>query len=473
VKGFTVKRWFGRLAGVAFVAAMASQAPAQLPIAPARVTEPEIVEGERVIRGELGTPKETALPAFEKQPEKKPKEPPKKEPEPTSEPSLPAPTGSGEFRRARLTNYFQSGLTPSGSGTGGGGTAGGVPVTSMMLGITSVVTTINTQYSNLPLILPGMLASANSEWARPADRVFFTYAYLDRFQVIAGPGPTINPTTALVTIGPLSRQAGFNLNRLDVGIEKTILDGRASVYVRVPFLEATDNTSTQSIDGISNVTTGFKYMLLFDQETGSALTGGLDVSAPTGRSTTIITSTSINATVTTDLKGKVVPPLPSIATTFTTSKINPTYLQPYVAGIIARDRFFVHEFFGVLVSTDERIPTLLNNDVTMGYQIYRAAPGRFLSSVTPFLDVQALLTTGRQGTSGQPAVSFSALPFAVNPPQAQSTSNRLDFTHQLFISPGLSLGLGERAVLSVGSTTPVVGPRAFNWGATVGLNFFY
>src|SRR5262249_12299648 len=123
---------------------------------------------------------------------------------------------------------------------------------------------------------------------------------------------TVTPSTILLNDGlthPLTVQGvtpgtvtritpggdGFNLNTYTVGLEKTLFDGRASVYVRIPVLEATQNVSGQAIDGLGDVSAGFKFALLADRETGSTFTGGLTVSAPTARDT-IITSTRQNST---------------------------------------------------------------------------------------------------------------------------------------------------------------------------------
>src|SRR5207248_69534 len=89
----------------------------------------------------------------------------------------------------------------------------------------------------------------------------------------------------------------FDLSRYDVGLEKTLFDGRVSVYLRVPYLDATHNTSNQPIDGFGDISAGFKVALLADKDTGSALTVGLTVSAPTARDA-VVTTTTQNVIVT-------------------------------------------------------------------------------------------------------------------------------------------------------------------------------
>ena len=55
-------------------------------------------------------------------------------------------------------------------------------------------------------------------------------------------------------------------------------------------------------------------------------------------------------------------------------------------------------------------------------------------------------------------------------PQQKVTVNSLN---QVFIGAGVQVGLGERALLSLGAVTPVTGPRAYEVGGAVGLNYFY
>lgn len=468
-------------AGAALLACCCQHATAQTILPQVPAARPGVLPSSQPIQRQLGAPV-IELTADADQPKQKEKEKDKPKQPKETKPSPPpvTPPASNDFEFTEKLNYFQSGLSPAGSSGGGGA---GVS-TSATMATTVTTTFFTTGLSEFPVVLPGMLVSANTEWARPIDRVFVAYSYLDRYQVVSGPGASIN-AAGIVTVGPLSPRPGFDLNRYDVGIEKTFFDGRASAYVRVPFLDATSNTSGQALDGLSNITAGFKVMLRSNEATGSAFTAGMDVSAPTGHATRIVTSTTIAAQVE-QMQGMVPGAIIGTPTVTlesrTVESINPTYLQPYVAGLLVRDRLFIHNFVGALISTDNRIPTLINADVTLGYQIYRGTPGRRLSSITPFVDAQALLPTSKVGSGSQAAQTFDAkadpnTPVPAGTPNVRTFASTggggLTFSHQVFVSPGISLGLGERALLSIGAVTPVAGPRAFSWGATVGLNFYY
>jgi hypothetical protein len=344
-----------------------------------------------------------------------------------------------------------------------------------------------TQYSQTtftttqtPLILLGLFSALQAQSARPYDRVFVDYGYFDEFRVL-------NPLTG-------GTQNGFNLNMIGVGGEKTLFDGNASIYVRVPFLLATANVTGQPIDGLGDVTAGFKYVLLQCRETGSALTAGMSVAAPTARDQVVSSTTAtVNSYLFTPATHNIPLPVsavlnspaagpfqvPQSVTTMTT--VNPTFLQPWVAGLWAHDRFFIQDYFGVVVPTDDRVATLINDSLSMGYQVYRGGPECILSSITPTLGVQVLEPLNHQGiqTSG-PATTVpngvAGTPFntiQISTPPSVPPINSFGFPTQVFISAGSQFGLCSRALLSAAVVTPVVGPKAFTVGATVGFNFFF
>src|SRR5207237_2488632 len=104
---------------------------------------------------------------------------------------------------------------------------------------------------------------------------------------------------------------------------KTFFDGMASVYVLAPFLQATNNITSQPIDGFGNLSVGLKTVLLSDAASGSLLSGGFTVSIPTGHNTTYVTSQTAT----------IIAPATTVTTlSTTTATTNPTYLQPWLAG---------------------------------------------------------------------------------------------------------------------------------------------
>ena len=133
-------------------------------------------------------------------------------------------------------------------------------------------------------------------------------------------------------------------------------------------------------------------------------------------------------------------------TTVQTRTINPTYLQPWGAGLFVMDRFFIQDYLGAIVPTEGPVPVYLNNQLTAGYQLFQNRDNALVTSVTPFVGAQELIPIS--GSSVQ-------------------------FSDQVFLSAGIGVRLGERLLLSGSYVTPVVGPKAFDGGGTIGLNFFF
>jgi hypothetical protein len=359
---------------------------------------------------------------------------------------------------------------------------------------TNLTTTVTT--SQTPLIMPGLFTAINAESARPMDRIFTSYGYYDSFKVAS-------PTGVI---------PGFNLHRFDIGAEKTFFDGAGSIYVRVPFLDATSNVSGQPIDGVGDISAGIKFALFANKETGSTFSVGMTVSAPTARdavvTTTQVTSFSIQPTnfsaqrqtirmpsgsvnlnriqfTSSDVNGGTPTPLtttsggplnPVALPASTSTTVNPTFLQPWVGGLLVLDRLYVQEYLGVVIPTDDRTSTFINNDVGIGYQIYRS-PGCWLSSITPTIDVQLLLPINHQGSvsgSTQTIQNTNIPPDGQVPAVSQpAAANSFNSPYQVFVSEGLQFGIGERALLSGAVSTPVTGPKAYTVGFSIGFNLFF
>jgi len=364
---------------------------------------------------------------------------------------------------------FQGNLSAAGTGLTSASSVATASTNNTNAPAARTIFFITTDRTQTPLILPGLFTSASAESARPTDRLFVDYGYFDRFKATGG--------------------TGFNLNTFDFGVEKTILDGRGSVYVRVPFLAVSDNTTGQPMDGIGDVNGGIKYALLLDRETGSALSAGLTVSAPTARDLRVTNNSytfAQGAGAVPGPNGRIVGGSPTDPLNLgiflppaTTTTINPTFLQPWVGGTLVLDRLFVQEYLGVIIPTDDHVATFINNNLGLGYMMYRAEPGRWLSSITPNVNLQLLVPVNHRGTPqstlGQTTFSDAnaANDYVGTPPASVNQAVSLSSPDQLFLTVGAGFGLGERALLSAGVVVPVVGPKAFDVGGTVSLNFFF
>jgi hypothetical protein len=325
-----------------------------------------------------------------------------------------------------------------------------------------------------PLILPGLFTASAAQSPLPVDRVSFDYGHYNKVAVmgVGSSAPMLVRTTPRTVTGTVITQpvtsvkqdrrpvAGFNLNTFNFGVEKTFLDGIASAYVSVPLLYATDNISGQQINGLGDVNAGFKVILYQNLQTGSTLSGGFTASFPTAHAA--ISSSylqSQNGTGDTLL-------------TSSSSSVNPTFLQPWLAALLRSDRLYIREYFGIIVPTDDRVATFLNNDLSVGYSLYLSNGGRFLSSVTPTVGAQLLIPLNHAGIpAGQGDTAF--VPFNAGSLPIPPPPSSFSFTDQVFLMGGLQLGLGERWMFSANVVVPVAGPRGYSVGATFGLNYFY
>jgi hypothetical protein len=267
---------------------------------------------------------------------------------------------------------------------------------------------------------------ADCESPLPQDRVFVTYNYFDRLAGMGGftPASTVNFTNPdgsktvveVPAAAALARNA--NLNRELFGLEKTFLDGDASVELRVPIFQTTSSDSLNGED-FGDLTVVLKYAPYRDPRSGNCLSAGLAVTVPTG------------------------PGIPTFDGT-----IHDVLFQPFVGGSWSEGDLFVQGFSAAVIPTDSRDVTLLFNDVSIGYSLYRGCRDRCLTYVAPALE--AHVTT---------------------PLDHRASSSTIVASDIVDLTPVLYIGLGERLLLSGGVSFPVTGAQAFNCEALVQVNF--
>lgn len=255
-------------------------------------------------------------------------------------------------------------------------------------------------------ILP-LLKIVENESAAPADRAYVTYNYYDDVDRKLNPAPSQE-----------------NVHREIFGLEKTFLDGNASIGLRLPFYEEYgDDVGNRGLIGDLSVI--LKYAFLNDRETGNVVSGGLVVTAPTG----------------TDF----------IPAGFGAPVIHDTLLQPYLSAIYRFSRdFYAQGFSSVVVPTDSRDITFLDNDLGVGYFLYRdCGSDRFLTAVVPILEVHVTTPLTHRGALSEPV----------------GASDLVDITL------GTTFDFGPRSSLTLGAGIPVVGPRPFDFEAEVQFNW--
>jgi len=120
-------------------------------------------------------------------------------------------------------------------------------------------------------------------------------------------------------------------------------------------------------------------------------------------------------------------------------------LQPFLGYLWRQGNFYLHGFLSVDVPTDAVAPTVLFNDLGVGY---RLPVGGLLRAVIPTFEVH-VNTPLTHRSAGDP-------------------ERRRDSVH---LTLGAHLELGERTWLSLAAAAPVTSPRLFDAEALVRLNW--
>jgi hypothetical protein len=231
---------------------------------------------------------------------------------------------------------------------------------------------------------------AENESAAPMDRLFVTYNFYSRV---------------------LGTQ---DIHRESLGVEKTVLQGTASIGLRLPFYQINSDFGPDSAK-VDDLTLIFKYAPL--RAADGALSTGLVVTLPTGPSYQ-----------------------PAAAHDRTIAQ-----LQPFLGYLWRPGAFYLHGFLSVDVPTDAVAPTVLFNDIGIGY---RLPVGGILRAVIPTFEVH---------------VNTPLTHRIVGDPERRRDS--VDLTL------GAHLELGERTWLSFAAAAPVTSPRLFDAEILARLNW--
>jgi hypothetical protein len=249
---------------------------------------------------------------------------------------------------------------------------------------------------------------ADDESPRPLDRVYVAFNYWDDVNA------------------EVNRRFGSDVHDVRVfretfGLEKTFLDGNASIGLRVPLNSLGADSLFPALDGtssdIGDLTVILKYAPYLDRESGDVFSVGLAVTAPTGPN--------------------------AFAGSEAVVALHSTVLQPYFGYIWHVGDVFVHGFSSIAVPTDSRDVTLFYNDVGLGYAAYRSTDaGRFLTAVVPTVEAHVNTPVNHRGAFRQGDVA--------------GTPDVVDLT------AGANFEFYRRSRLGLGVATPVTGPRPFN-----------
>jgi hypothetical protein len=257
---------------------------------------------------------------------------------------------------------------------------------------------------------------SDDESPKPQDRVYVDFNYYDDLN------------------DAVNRRLGVDLHNVRVyretfGLEKTFLDGDASIGLRLPLNTLSADSGIPVLGGsstdVGDLTVIFKGTLWENRNTGDLFSAGLAVTAPTG-------------------------PDSFAGANFITSFHNTT-LQPFLGYIWNSGDVYLHGFTAIDIPTDSNDVTILYNDVGIGYYLYRnGGCGRMLTAVVPTFEVHVNTPLNHRGA------------FRLNDPAG--TPDVVDLT------TGTIFELNRRSTLAVGIVTPVTGPKPFNVEALVQFN---
>lgn len=232
---------------------------------------------------------------------------------------------------------------------------------------------------------------ADNESPKPCDRVFATFNYYNGVNTFGGDN--------------------FGFYRGLIGFEKTILDGQASVGMRLPFVQG-DRESAIGTDGFGDLTMIFKYAFLNDPVTGDVFSAGLALTAPTGLDFRLADGNVVSSVI----------------------------LQPWAGFIYNMDTVFTHGFTSLLIPTQSQDLTLYTIDVGVGYRLWRASDDGLLQAIIPTLE------------------AHMNLPFTETGP-----ASLIYFPDMLMsMTAGMHFNLGGAAWFTLGAGVPLTGPRLYD-----------
>lgn len=264
--------------------------------------------------------------------------------------------------------------------------------------------------------LRGGYKIGENESPRPTDRVYVTYNFFN----------DVNPTLRVPGLSVL------NVHRQTFGIEKTFLDGDASIGLRMPLLQLTgpNDLSRSSVGDLSMI---LKFAWINEPLEvandgsfmgGDVLSTGLVLTVPTGG---------------------------SAAFSALQPEIHPTVIQPFVGGIRIFGRGYTQFFSSIAVPTDDRDTTFLFNSLQLGYQLYWNPDARWVRSITPLVELHVNTPLNNRGLYKLPIGQADVVGF----------------------TGGATFAIGSRSFLNIGANTPMTGPRPYAMEAMAHLNVNY
>lgn len=208
-----------------------------------------------------------------------------------------------------------------------------------------------------------------------------------------------------------------------LGFEYAFCGNRASVGVRIPYtvLDSKDDGAINS-SNIGDITLTSKYVLWDDERTGDVLSIGCLVTIPTQETAF-------------DEFGQ---------------PFRSTLIQPWTGFICnVTNSCFLQGFSSVTIPTASEDASIWFNDIGVGFRCYENPDACWLAAIVPTLELHAATPLSKRGLDVEP----------------------IGVTDMVNLTGGLHFICTNRASLTVGAATPVLGQRLFNWEGIVQLNW--
>lgn len=226
--------------------------------------------------------------------------------------------------------------------------------------------------------------------------------------------------------GTVNRAAGADVQHIRIhreiwGVEWASSEGDCSIALRLPLNTFNAANRVPGLDGtstdIGDLAVIFKWLLCRDADTGSLLSGGLAVIAPTGPG--------------------------SFAGSNDIKVFHHTGLQPYVGWIYSLGSLYFQGFTAVDAAADLNDVVILDNSVAVGYFLYQDFCKRQISAIIPTVEVHAHTPLNHRGV------------MALTDPAGSPD--------QVDLTAGLQFEYRDHSSFGVAFATPVCGPRLYDF----------
>lgn len=260
-----------------------------------------------------------------------------------------------------------------------------------------------TTTARLPLATRAAFKVADFESPRPMDRVYLTYNYYNNVN------HSINPPGV----------PSFDVHYETLGFEKTMLDGDASIGLRLPYVQLAGSGDIESTD-IGDLSIVMKYALVNDPNTGDVLSGGVVLTVPTGPDFALASG----------------------------SKLSDVIIQPWAGFIYNMEDIYLHGFTSLAVPTDSRDVTILFIDPAVGYWLYRDNSASGLTGIVPTIEAHVDIPLNHRGADHTP----------------------IGFSDTVVLTGGVHFIVNNAATLTLGASLPVTGPQPYDIEGFAGFN---